>query len=238
VTGSALWFATRGSGAVSLVLLTSVLVLGIATTTRQQWMAWPRFVHARLHQNLSLLTLVFLAVHITTAVVDPYAHLGWRDAVVPFQSGYRPLWLGLGGIAMEGLVALAVSGAIRRRIGYRRWRLMHWIAYACWPVALMHGLGTGSDVRAGWFLWLDLLCIAAVFLALVGWRLPHGWPHGATFKLVTAVGSSLAVVGLVLWIANGPLGPGWARTAGTPVDLLHSGLQASPTAGQNETPSR
>jgi methionine sulfoxide reductase heme-binding subunit len=221
----------------SLLLLTAVVVLGIATTTRREGQIWPRFLSARLHRNLSLLALVFLELHIATAVLDPFAHIRLRDAVIPFGSTYRPLWLGLGVVAAELVIALAITGALRRRIGYRLWRAIHWIAYACWPLALLHGIGTGSDVHTSWFTVLDVICVGAVFSALVGWRLVHGWPRAAALRLSAALGSGVAVVALVLWMANGPLAPGWARAAGTPVDLIKSEAPAQQAAPPTPTPA-
>src|SRR5438105_2844603 len=120
-----LWYATRGAGAVSLVLLTGVLVLGIAGALRWQTPGWPRFLTTSFHRNLALLSLVFLAVHIVTAVVDPFTALGWTAAVIPFLSPYRRLWLGLGVVATDLLLAVAVTSSLRRMIGHRTWRLIH-----------------------------------------------------------------------------------------------------------------
>jgi methionine sulfoxide reductase heme-binding subunit len=234
---SPLWYATRGAGAVSLLLLTAVVVLGIATTTRREGQIWPRFLSARMHRNLSLVTLVFLALHIATAILDPFAHLGLRDALVPFVSSYRPVWLGLGVVAAEIVLALAITSALRSRLSYKTWRMLHWVAYACWPLALLHGAGTGSDLRAGWFTVLDVICVAAVFATLVGWRLAHGWPRAAGFRFSVAVGSGLAVVALTLWMANGPLAAGWARAAGTPTELIRSSATTHETVAPSPTPT-
>ena len=224
---SPLWFVTRGAGTVSLALLTVVVVLGIATTTRQSSDRWPRFLSPRLHSNIALATIVFLLLHVATAVLDPFAHLRWQDAVVPFGASYRPLWLGLGVVAAELVAALAITSAVRAYIGYRAWRVVHWIAYACWPLGLLHGLGTGSDVRSGWFELIDALCVGAVFSTVVAWRLAHGWPHGAGFRMLIATCSGAGIVVLVLWMLNGPLAPGWALAAGTPRSLLHTSASSS-----------
>ncbi len=220
----------------SLLLLTAVVVLGIATTTRREGQAWPRFLSARLHRNVSLLALVFLELHIATAILDPFAHLGLRDAVIPFVSSYRPLWLGMGVVAAELVLALAITSALRALITYRVWRTLHWIAYACWPLALLHGVGTGSDVRTSWFTVLDIVCVGAVFSALVGWRLVHGWPRAAAFRVSAALGSGVAVVALALWMANGPLAPGWARAAGTPANLVGSSAPTQQATPPTPTP--
>ncbi|HEX6549007.1 MAG TPA: ferric reductase-like transmembrane domain-containing protein [Candidatus Dormibacteraeota bacterium] len=157
-----LWYSTRGAGAVSLVLLSAVVVLGILNVHRFETAGWPRFLTQGLHRNVSLLALVFLGVHIVTAVVDPFTSLGWLAAIVPFSSYYRTFWLGLGVVAFELLLAITVSSLIRRQIGLRVWRAIHWLAYGCWPVAAAHGLGTGTDSGQLW-MWLVVGgCVGAV----------------------------------------------------------------------------
>ena len=165
-----LWYTTRGAGAVTLVLLSGVVVLGILSALRVQTSAWPRFLTAGLHRNLALMTLVFLALHIVTAVIDPFTHLGWLTAVVPFSSYYRTIWLGLGTVAFELLVAIVVTSLARPFIGQAAWRLVHWLTYASWPIAVIHGLGTGTDTWSAWLFVLTALCVGAV-LAAVAYRL-------------------------------------------------------------------
>jgi predicted ferric reductase len=168
MTDSLLWYATRGAGAVSLVLLTGVVVLGILSTLRWGSKAWPRFLTSGLHRNLALLSVVFLGLHIVTAVVDPFTSLGWKAALVPFSSSYRPFWLGLGVVALDLLLALVVTSLVRHLIGHRSWRFIHWLAYACWPIAVVHGIGTGSDTTQAWMLALDFACVGAVLVAITG----------------------------------------------------------------------
>jgi methionine sulfoxide reductase heme-binding subunit len=162
-----LWYTTRGAGAVCLVLLTAVVVLGVVSRAGWRSGAWPRFLTTGLHRNLALLSLVFLALHIVTAVVDPFTSLGWAAAVIPFSSWYRTFWLGLGVIAVDLLLALVATSLLRNLIGLRLWRLVHWVAYACWPVALIHGLGTGSDTLRPWMTVLDVICVLAAGSAIV-----------------------------------------------------------------------
>jgi sulfoxide reductase heme-binding subunit YedZ len=221
-TPSPLWFADRGTGAVTLLLLTVSVVLGLGTTVRWHSAVWPRYLNAALHRNVSLMVLCFLVVHIATAILDPFAHLGLRDALVPFSSSYRPLWLGLGVVAAELTAALVLSSATQPLIGYRAWRLLHWLAYAAWPVAVLHGLGTGTDARSSWLLILTFACVAAVWLALISWRLSFSEPKNTIPRLLLAAAATAAVVLLVIWTITGPLQPGWARIAGTPPSLLKS----------------
>ena len=168
-----LWYTTRGAGAVSLVLLSGVVVLGILSALRVQTSGWPRFLTAGLHRNLALMTLVFLGLHIVTAVIDPFTHLGWLTAVVPFSSYYRTFWLGLGTVAFELLVAIVVTSLARPLVGQAAWRLVHWLTYASWPIAVFHGLGTGTDVWSAWSLVLTALCVSAV-IAAIAYRLMAG----------------------------------------------------------------
>ncbi len=163
-----LWYATRGAGAVSLVLLSAVVVLGLLARLRVESRGWPRFLTAAVHGDLALMTLVFLTLHIVTAIVDPFTHLGLA-ALVPFGSYYRTFWLALGAIAFELMLAIVATSLLRHRIGQRTWRAVHWLAYASWPVAVLHGFGTGTDTLSAWMLAIDVVCIGTVAIAL-GWR--------------------------------------------------------------------
>lgn len=164
-----LWYTTRGAGAVSLVLLSAVVILGLLARLRFESRGWPRFLSAAVHGDLALMTLVFLVLHIVTAVVDPFTHLGLA-ALVPFGSYYRTLWLGLGAIAFELVIAIVATSLVRRHIGARVWRAIHWLAYASWPAAVLHGIGTGTDNTALWLVVIDIVCLAAVGGALL-WRM-------------------------------------------------------------------
>lgn len=165
-----LWFATRGAGIVSMLLFTTVVVLGVITTMRWQSDRWPRFLTVELHRTISLLSVVFLVVHILTAILDPFTNLGLAAALVPFASSYRPLWVGLGVVSVYLGVAVLVTSLLRERVGLRVWRAVHWLAYASWPLAIIHSIESGSDATAPWMLAVDALCIVPVAVA-VGWRL-------------------------------------------------------------------
>jgi sulfoxide reductase heme-binding subunit YedZ len=173
VNNSLLWYTTRGAGVVTLILLTTVVVLGILSALRVQSEGWPRFLTTGLHRNLALMTLVFLALHIVTAVVDPYTNLGWAAALIPFSSNYRTFWLGLGVISFELLVAILVTSLVRGMLGHRAWRAIHWLTYAAWPIGVVHGLGTGTDTWSAWMLAITAACVAAVGMA-VALRLTAG----------------------------------------------------------------
>ena len=166
MSNSVLWYTTRGAGVVTLILLTTVVVLGVLSALRVQSDSWPRFLTTGLHRNLALMTLVFLALHIVTAVVDPFTNLGWAAALIPFSSNYRTFWLGLGVISFELLFAIVVTSLVRGTLGHGGWRLIHWLTYAAWPIAVVHGLGTGTDTWSAWMLAITAGCVAAVGMAV------------------------------------------------------------------------
>ncbi|WP_406731439.1 ferric reductase-like transmembrane domain-containing protein [Streptomyces sp. NBC_01794] len=222
LTGSPLWYASRAGGTLALILLTATVVLGIASGGRSAPRRIGRFEIGVLHRNLSLLTLVFLAVHVVTAVLDPFVHLSWAVSVVPFGASYRPLWLGLGTAALDLLLAVLVTSALRLRLGVRRWKAVHWLAYAAWPLALFHSVGTGTDTRLPLQLWLYAGCLAAV-VGAVWWRLVKAGPGRVTGRLVAAVAATAVPVVLTAFLATGPLQPGWAQRAATTMILLGGG---------------
>jgi len=229
-SSTAYWYLTRATGVVSLLLLTLVVALGVVDVARFSSPYWPRFLTDGVHRRASLLALVFLAIHILTSVLDTYAPIGLLDAIIPFHSAYRPLWLGLGACAFDLLLAVLITSLLRARIGARNWRAVHWLAYACWPLAVFHGLGTGSDVRQTWMLMLDALCVVAVIAGV--------WVRVRAAQYVTAYGRALAIgapvlflLVLAIWLPGGPLAPGWARRAGTPVKLIGAARTAQATNG-------
>jgi methionine sulfoxide reductase heme-binding subunit len=159
------WYLTRGTGAATLVLLTLTVVLGIVNVRRWAPRGLQRFVVDDLHRTLGLLVVVLLGIHVATSVLSSYVAISPIDALVPFVGSYRPFWLGLGALALDLLAALIVTSLLRARIGLRAWRAVHWAAYACWPVAVIHGIGMGTDA-SGWLLWLTIGCVTLVGLAV------------------------------------------------------------------------
>lgn len=210
-----LWFATRAAGSVALILLTATTVLGVAGAVRYAPNPVRRFELAALHRNLSLLSLVLLVVHIGTALADTYVPIGWLSALVPFASPYRTLWVALGTLAFDLLLAIAVTSALRLRIGFRRWKTVHVLAYAAWPLAVFHGAGTGSDTKLGLQLTLYVLCVAAL-IAAVWWRLHKAGPGRIGARVGATVLSIVVAFAFYAFVVSGPLAPGWSHRAAPP----------------------
>lgn len=163
------WYAARAAGVVAYALLTSGVLLGVVLAGRARLPRWPAFAVTDVHRFVSLLTGVFIAIHVYALLLDRYAHVSVATLVVPGASTYRPFWLALGTVAVELLLAVALSNLLRKRIGHRRWRRLHYLTFGVWIAATAHGIGAGTDATAGWLRVLYLVSIAAVALATM-WR--------------------------------------------------------------------
>ena len=201
------------------MLLTASVVIGILGSVRFVTARWPRFAIDSVHRDVSLLVIVVLVIHIVTSVLDGFAPITLLDGVIPFNSPYRPLWLGLGTLSFDLLIAIAVTSLVRRRLGYRAWRTVHWLAYASWPVAVLHGLGTGSDVKQWWMLALTVLCIVAVLVA-VWTRIAHVSSDHAGLRGPATALAVITPIALMIFTVAGPSRTAGRRRAGTPSSLL------------------
>ncbi|TFB46287.1 ferric reductase-like transmembrane domain-containing protein [Cryobacterium tagatosivorans] len=170
----ALWALGRGTGVVALALFTVSVLLGILTRSGRPLLGLPRFSVALVHRNVSILATVFIAIHLLTLLGDSFAQLRVIDFFVPFLGAVKPVWLGLGTVAVDLLVAVMVTSLLRRYVGRRVFRAVHWLTYAMWPFALAHSIGNGTDASQSWFIAFAAACSAAV-IAAVGWRLTRGF---------------------------------------------------------------
>jgi methionine sulfoxide reductase heme-binding subunit len=228
---SVYWYLTRATGAVALLLLTLAIVLGVIDVERWNTPRWPRFVLDSLHRNVALLAMVFLVVHILTSVLDSFASISIADALIPFVGSYRPFWLGLGAVAFDLILAVIVTSLLRARMGYSTWRAIHWLTYASWPIALVHGFGTGSDADSAWLLALSIVCSALVVAAVMT-RVLVGWPGEIRWRGAALAGTGGFALFIVLWLPAGPLGAEWARRSGTPSTLLGHSHTAAKAGGR------
>jgi sulfoxide reductase heme-binding subunit YedZ len=185
-----LWYLMRASGLVALLLLTLTMVAGVLNVQRFATRRWPRAVGALLHRNVALLAVVFVGVHVVTAAVDSKVPVGWWASVIPLTSEWNRLWVGLGTLSLDLMIAVVITSLLRARMTYRTWRAVHWLAYASWPLAVVHGFESGTDSGAWWARSVYLLSIAAV-LGAVGWRLSRpasaGGPTGAAARALAGV---------------------------------------------------
>ena len=200
---TAFWYASRATGIVSLLLLTAVPVLGILVNRQGRLPGLPRFAVTSLHRNISLLAVAFIAVHVVTAVLDTYVNIPILAGVVPFASGYERVWLALGAVSFDIMLAMIITSLLRGRLNRVLWRAVHLLAYLCWPVAFAHSIGSSRDLQHGWLLDLGIACALIVAAAAI-WRLAHAarqLPRAARVAAILARYSPPA----------GSKGPGQAR---------------------------
>jgi DMSO/TMAO reductase YedYZ heme-binding membrane subunit len=170
MSSTTIWYTTRATGIVALVLLTLTMVLGLVTTNRARARNWPGFVQQELHRRVSILAVVFVAIHVLTSILDTFVSISWLTLIVPFTSSYSRFWIGVGTIGLDLMLAVFVSSLLRARIKPSTWRALHWLAYLSWPVALAHTFGMGTDAGESWVIILAVACILAVGAGVI-WRL-------------------------------------------------------------------
>ena len=174
-----LWLVSRASGLALLVLFSVVMVLGIAARLGSAPRRWPRFVVPEVHRTLALFAIAFLALHVVTAILDPFVSIGWAATVLPFASGYRTLAIGLGTLTVDLGGAVLLTSLMRRRLGYRAWRTVHWLAYLAWPVAFVHSLTAGGDLGIWWvalIVWGSAAAVATAVTARLLQSIRHTTP--------------------------------------------------------------
>jgi sulfoxide reductase heme-binding subunit YedZ len=174
-----LWLVSRASGLALLVLFSVVMVLGVAARLGSAPRRWPRFVVPEVHRTLALFAVAFLALHVVTAILDPFVSIGWAATAVPFASGYRTLAIGMGTLAVDLGGAVLVTSLARRHLGYRSWRAVHWLAYLAWPVAFVHSLTAGNDLGIWWvalIVWGSAATVATAVTARLLQSIRHTTP--------------------------------------------------------------
>jgi predicted ferric reductase len=168
LTDPVLWYVDRGSGLAALMLLTASVVLGVVSVMRVHSPRWPRFALSLVHRNLSLLALAFGVVHVAISVIDSYVPITVADAFIPFTAEYKPLWIAIGAICADLMLAVLITTALRRHLGFHAWRTVHLASYGCWAAGVVHSIGIGTDARSAvWGVMIVAACIGAVGGAFV-----------------------------------------------------------------------
>jgi hypothetical protein len=163
------WLLARATGITAYVLLTLSVLAGLMVKARPFGMAIKPAHAVDLHKTLALLSLTALALHGITLVLDHTVEISVLGLLVPGTVSYRPVWTGLGVLAGELMLLVYVSFGLRRRIGPRNWRRLHWTTYGMFAAATAHGVMAGSDSAEPWALFLYFVAIGAV-AAATAWR--------------------------------------------------------------------
>jgi hypothetical protein len=238
------WNVARTGGFTAYILLTLAVAVGLALTMQLQSPSyWPRLLNSELHNFLTLLSVVFVGVHILAVWVDPFTRFGWNEIFIPFVSHYRVTWMALGIIALYVGIAIGISTWLRPLIGYAWWRRLHILTLGVYGLVTVHGIATGSDTQTWWG-----LAIYGGSIALVGgllcWRLlvpanDRGRSHPVIVSLV-----GLAILAGLIFTIVGPLQPGWNAlvngvTSGKSLtqSVVPSPLQKTPSTSQGTNTS-
>ena len=199
------WYAARAGGVVAYVLLSAGVALGLAMAGKMTLQRWPKFAIESVHRFVGILAGVFIAIHVVAVAIDAYLPFSLTSLLVPFTSKYRPVWIGLGIVAMELLVALAVTNHYRNtRLSYQTWRRIHYVNFVVWGAATLHGVGSGTDRSSPWLMAIYAVAVATV-CGLVTWRVARRWRPAAWLPRVAPIVAAFVAVVLVAAAARGPL---------------------------------
>lgn len=198
------WYAARAAGLAAYLLLSGVVLLGLTMAAKKQLRRWPQFAIEDVHRFGGLLVGAFVSIHVLTIAIDAWLPFSVLSLVVPLLSRYRPLWVGLGIAAAELLLALALTNHYRRRLPYRFWRRAHYLNFAVWSAATLHGIGSGTDRNASWALAIYAAASGSV-AATVVWRLLRRRTRvGGVRPPIGAAAAGGAAMLLVVLLATGP----------------------------------
>jgi len=172
------WYAARAGGMLAYLLLTSAVAAGLVMSGKSHGKRWPRFAVEDVHRFLGTLTGAFIVLHGAALLLDGFVPFSLSQLVVPGTAPYRPLYVAFGVVAAELLGALAIANHFRTQLSYRFWRRTHYLNFAVWSLALVHGLTAGTDARTTWALVL-YAGSAWLVLALLLHRVSLRWPEPA-----------------------------------------------------------
>ncbi len=199
------WYAARAGGVVAYVLLSVNVTIGLLMTGKKSMRHWPRFALEDVHRFGGILVGTFLVLHITAVAIDAYLPFSLSSLVVPLVASYRPIWTALGIVSAELLLALAFTNHYRNvRISYRSWRRAHFVNFVVWGAATLHGLGSGTDRSAAWFVSIDAVAVGTVY-ALITWRVLRRWRPSEWLLRLAPVAVALIAVVSIGALARGPL---------------------------------
>jgi DMSO/TMAO reductase YedYZ heme-binding membrane subunit len=208
------WTVARAGGFMAYGLLTASVVFGLVLGLGWRSRRWTRFVSTETHRFITLVGLLFVAIHGLALLLDPFIGFTPLEILVPGLSHYRPLYVALGIVGAYLALAIWASEYIRGRIGYAWWRRFHVLAFLAWALATVHGIGNGTDTRAPWALAIYAISVALVVGLLVLRLRPRGVLRPAAWVRPAVGGLALvAVIAAGAWTYAGPLQPGWNAIA-------------------------
>lgn len=157
------WFVSRAAGVGAFLTLTASMILGLLVTTKAAEPRVPRAFSFEIHSFLSVLSLTLVGVHGGALLFDSWFHFTPLHLLVPFMAPYAPIWTGLGVIAAWTMAIVTGSFWMKKRIGYRAWRKLHFASFAAYVLSLGHGVSAGTDTTNPLVAAMYVCSAAAVF---------------------------------------------------------------------------
>lgn len=168
------WAVSRASGIAAFAVLSLAMVMGLLVSTKAGDGLFSRPFAFEMHQFLSVVSLVLMAVHAGSLLFDGFLHFTSLSLVVPFIAPYRPFAVGLGVIAAWLAAITTASFWFRSRIGQKRWRTLHYATFLAYIGALWHGIAAGTDTQLAPVYWMYILSVASVssllMLRIIGYK--------------------------------------------------------------------
>lgn len=162
-----IWYFSRAAGAVALLLLAIATIIGLIGAAPRLGPERRALVQ-RLHRSFTGISIVFLALHILTVVVDTYVSVSPLAVLVPFTSTYSTFWVALGTVTVDLLIAITLSSLMRRKLKHATWRYLHLSAYALFPIGAIHAIGVnGSDPSQPWMLGIFGFGAVGIVIAVI-----------------------------------------------------------------------
>jgi predicted ferric reductase len=167
------WYAARLLGFLAYGALAVSVIYGLLLSTGILDRIAHRVVSFTLHQDLSAIAIGLTALHGAVLALDTFVPQSVRQLIIPFAGPYRPEWVGIGQLTLYLMITVYASFSVRRRLGQRAWRLLHYTTLLAFAGATAHGLMSGTDTPATWaFGTYTVATLAVVFL--LGYRITLG----------------------------------------------------------------
>ncbi len=196
--GMLAWYAVRAMGFLAYGVLAASVLYGLLLSTKILDAIAHRPVSFALHKDLAIVALLFAALHAALLVADQSFEFTPRAIIVPFASPYSPIWVGIGQLTFYLTAVVTASFYVRRQIGQRVWRLIHYLTFLAFIGASAHGFASGSDSANAWAFWVYLIPVtAAVFLLT----------YRIVVSVATRASSSRVERAGTLEVPTGPRGP-------------------------------
>ena len=161
------WYSVRALGFLAYLVLAASVLYGLLLSTKILDAIAHRPVSFALHKDLAIVAMVLTGLHMTILLGDSSFPFTPRAILVPFASPFAPVWVGIGQLTFYSMIVVTASFYVRRQIGQRAWRILHYVTFLSFIGATAHGIASGSDTGSAWARWIYLVPTAGALFLLV-----------------------------------------------------------------------